>query len=85
MRVSNFDSRSVVLDGTGAIPLGARAYVVNATMNGVPLSSTCHFDFSEVFKTGGELVLGVSANQTVGCLGAGSDLLPHSLSTGGFA
>ncbi|KAF8318019.1 glycoside hydrolase family 92 protein [Clavulina sp. PMI_390] len=86
--VAGFDQASVTAavdgSGTGTIPTGARAYVVNATLDGVPFESTCHFDFYDVFRKGGQLVLGVSANATVGCLGTGGSL-PMSLSTGGFA
>ena len=57
VRVLNFDGRS--LTGTYPLPEDTRAYVANATFNGVPLNSTCHLDF-HVFRKGGELVLGMT-------------------------
>ena len=74
-----FDARSV----QQTIPKGAAAYVANVTINGAPLASRCHFDFYDVFKTGGDVVIEVTADKSAvdGC-GAS---LPMSLSTGGFA
>lgn len=63
--------------------------MANATFNGVPLNSTCHFDF-DVFRKGGELVLGMTSmddegNSEIGTLGVGCrGTVPESLSAGGF-
>ncbi|KIP11580.1 glycoside hydrolase family 92 protein [Phlebiopsis gigantea 11061_1 CR5-6] len=74
-----FDARSV----QQTIPAGAAAYVANVTINGAPLASRCHFDFYDVFKTGGDVVIEVTADKSaVDSCGAS---LPMSLSTGGFA
>lgn len=74
-----FDARSV----KQTIPKGARAYVANVTVNGVPLASRCHLDFYDVFKTGGDVVIEVTADKNaVDNCGAS---LPESISTGGFA
>ncbi|KAH9935721.1 glycoside hydrolase family 92 protein [Fomitopsis serialis] len=64
------------------IPEGIAAYVQNVTINGVPSPSRCHFDFYDIFRVGGELVIEVTADKdSVNDCGAS---LPDSLSTGGF-
>jgi hypothetical protein len=74
-----FDARSV----KQTIPKNAAAYVANVTINGVLQGSRCHFDFYDVFKTGGDVVIEVTADKdAVDNCGAS---LPMSLSTGGFA
>ena len=77
--VNGFDARSV----KPTIPKKAAAYVANVTINGVKTESKCHFDFYDVFKTGGEVVISVTADKNAvdDCDGS----LPQSLSTGGFS
>ena len=77
--VNGFDARSV----QKTIPKGARAYVKSVTFNGVVSPNRCHFDFYDVFRVGGDLVIEVTADKTsVDSCGQG---LPESVSTGGFA
>jgi len=77
--VQNFDPRSV----QQTIPAGVAAYVTSVTVNGVASPSRCHFDFYDVFKVGGEVVIEVTADKdSVDDCGAS---VPESLSTGGFA
>ncbi|CAK5281274.1 unnamed protein product [Mycena citricolor] len=73
-----FDARSV----QHTIPPGVPAYVVNVTVNGVPSPSRCHFDFYDVFRVGGQVVIHVSADKSKAdsCVGG----VPESLSRGGF-
>lgn len=74
-----FDARSV----QQTIPKNVAAYVANVTINGELQASRCHFDFYDVFKTGGDIVIEVTANKDeVDNCGAS---LPMSLSTGGFS
>ena len=74
-----FDARSV----QKTIPKGAVAYVANVTVNGVLQPNRCHFDFYDVFRVGGEVVLDLTADKdAANSCGAG---LPESVSTGGFA
>lgn len=76
--VKNFDPRSV----QQTIPPGVAAYVKSVTINGVEALSRCHFDFYDVFRVGGEVVIEVTADKdAVNDCGAS---LPFSLSTGGF-
>jgi hypothetical protein len=75
----NFDPRSV----GATIPEGVAAYVKNVTINGVVQDSRCHFDFYDVFRVGGEIVLELTANKTEAATCGAS--VPESLSTGGFA
>lgn len=64
------------------IPKKAAAYVANVTINGELLGSRCHFDFYDIFKTGGDVVIEVTADKaSVDNCGAS---LPMSVSTGGF-
>ncbi|KAI0085083.1 glycoside hydrolase family 92 protein [Irpex rosettiformis] len=74
-----FDLRSV----KQTIPKNVAAYVANVTINGVPSASRCHVDFYDTFKTGGDVVIEVTADKDSAdsCNG----LLPESISTGGFA
>ena len=74
----NYDSKSI----QKTIPPGTPAYVQNVTINGVPSSSRCHFDFYDAFRLGGDIIITLTANKTEAdsCLGT----LPDSLSTGGF-
>lgn len=75
----NFDPKSV----QKTIPKGVAAYVKNVTINGQPAASRCHFDFYDVFRVGGDVVIELTADK-----GAADDcggLLPESVSTGGFA
>ncbi|KAG5724268.1 hypothetical protein E4T56_gene15923, partial [Termitomyces sp. T112] len=75
----NYDAKSV----QKTIPSGTAAYVQNVTINGVPSTSRCHFDFYDTFRVGGEIVITLTADKTGAddCLGD----LPASLSTGGFS
>ncbi|KAG5351387.1 hypothetical protein C0989_006718 [Termitomyces sp. Mn162] len=75
----NYDAKSV----QKSIPSGTAAYVQNVTINGVPSTSRCHFDFYDTFRVGGEIVITLTADKTGAddCLGD----LPASLSTGGFS
>lgn len=76
--VKNFDPRSV----QQTIPPGVAAYVKSVTINGAEALSRCHFDFYDVFRVGGEVVIEVTADKdAVNDCGAS---LPFSLSTGGF-
>ncbi|KAF8893524.1 glycoside hydrolase family 92 protein [Infundibulicybe gibba] len=54
----------------------------SVTINGKP-SPRCHFDFYDVFRVGGEVVITLTADKSAAddCLGA----IPESISTGGFA
>ncbi|KAJ3726816.1 glycoside hydrolase family 92 protein [Lentinula raphanica] len=74
-----FDPKSL----NATIPDGAAAYVKNVTLNGVELSTKCHFDFYDVFRVGGELVIEVTDDMAQGndCGSA----VPESVSMGGFA
>ncbi|KAI9062844.1 glycoside hydrolase family 92 protein [Trametes sanguinea] len=74
-----FDKRSV----QKTIPRGAAAYVKSVSVNGVVQPTRCHFDFYDVFRVGGEVVIEVTADKNaVNSCGAS---VPESLSTGGFA
>ncbi|KAG6817479.1 hypothetical protein H0H87_008104 [Tephrocybe sp. NHM501043] len=75
----NYNAKSV----QKTIPPGVAAYVQNVTINGVPAASRCHFDFYDVFRVGGEVVITLTADKAAAddCLGG----LPESLSTGGFS
>ena len=77
--VEGFDARSV----KQTIPKNAAAYVKSITINGQPAASRCHIDFYDVFKTGGNVTIEVTADKDSvdDCSGS----LPESLSTGGFA
>ncbi|KAF9061315.1 glycoside hydrolase family 92 protein [Rhodocollybia butyracea] len=74
-----FDPKSIQTP----IPNGTAAYVKNVTLNGVELSGKCHFDFYDVFRLGGEVVIEVTDDITQGN-DCGSSV-PESLSAGGFA
>lgn len=74
-----FDARSV----QKTIPKGAAAYVKSVSVNGVVQANRCHFDFYDVFRVGGDVVIEVTSDKSsVNSCGAG---LPESVSTGGFA
>lgn len=77
--VENYNAKSV----QETIPAGVAAYVANVTINGVPSLSRCHFDFYDVFRTGADVVITLTADKDAAndCLGQ----LPESVSTGGFA
>ena len=77
--VEGFDSRSV----QATIPKNAAAYVKSVSINGKATESRCHIDFYDVFKTGGNLTIEVTADKSSVDSCAGS--LPDSLSTGGFS
>ncbi|TFK44237.1 glycoside hydrolase family 92 protein [Crucibulum laeve] len=64
------------------IPAGVPAYVQSVTING-KASTRCHFDFFDVFRVGGEVVITLTADKTKADDCEGS--LPESISTGGFA
>ncbi|THH00763.1 hypothetical protein EW026_g1813 [Hermanssonia centrifuga] len=74
-----FDSRSV----QQTIPKNVAAYVKSVKINGVATPSRCHIDFYDVFKTGGDVVIEVTADKASVDNCGGS--LPESVSTGGFA
>ncbi|KAI0630406.1 glycoside hydrolase family 92 protein [Trametes polyzona] len=75
----NFDRRSV----QKTVPRGAAAYVRRVSVNGVVQPNRCHFDFYDVFRVGGEVVIELTADKaSVDSCGAS---LPESVSTGGFA
>ena len=74
----NFDPKSLVK----TIPAGARAYVKSVTLNG-QIIPKCHFDFYDVFKKGGVVVIEVTASKT-GVNDCGGSL-PDSISTGGWS
>ncbi|KAF4599324.1 hypothetical protein EYR40_006416 [Pleurotus pulmonarius] len=75
----NFDAASV----KEKIPRGAAAYVKSVTVNGGPTASRCHFDFYDVFRLGGDVVIEVTADRAAvdSCNGT----VPESISTGGFS
>jgi len=77
--VVNFSPRSVRRE----IPFGVPAYVKSVTINGKPSTSRCYFDFYDVFRLGGDIVITLTADKTAvdSCEGG----VPESLSTGGFA
>ena len=77
--VEGFDSRSV----QATIPKNTAAYVKSVSINGKATESRCHIDFYDVFKTGGNLTIEVTADKSSVDNCAGS--LPDSLSTGGFS
>jgi putative alpha-1,2-mannosidase len=77
--VKNFDSKSV----QRVIPAGVPAYVESVTVNGNTTVSRCHFDFYDVFRLGGEVVISLTADKAAADDCAGS--VPESISTGGFA
>ena len=63
--------------------VAGHGYLKSVTVNGVESPNRCHFDFYDVFRVGGEVVIEVTADkEAVGNCGAG---LPESISTGGFA
>lgn len=75
----NYDAKSI----QKTIPPGTPAYVQNVTINGQPSASRCHFDFYDVFRVGGQVVITLTADKN-----AADDCqskLPESISTGGFA
>ncbi|PFH46186.1 glycoside hydrolase family 92 protein [Amanita thiersii Skay4041] len=74
----NYDPKSV----RKVIPPGTAAYVESVTVNGKN-SSRCHFDFYDVFRVGGDVVITLTADKerVDSCEGS----LPESISTGGFA
>lgn len=75
----NYDAKSI----QKTIPPGTPAYVQNVTINGQPTASRCHFDFYDVFRVGGQVVITLTADKNAAddCQGK----LPESISTGGFA
>jgi len=77
--VTNFDPESV----QEKIPEGTAAYVKSITINGEASESRCHFDFYDVFRLGGDVVIELTADKDEANSCAGS--LPDSLSTGGFS
>jgi len=79
----NFSPESV----NTPIPAGAAAYVKSVTINGKPSAEglRCFIDFYDVFKTGGEVVVELTADRdSVEAEGCGGPI-PDSLSTGGWA
>jgi hypothetical protein len=75
----NYDARSV----QKTIPAGVSAYVKSVTINGNISSSRCHFDFYDVFRLGGEVVIELTSDKaSVDDCGAS---VPESVSTGGFS
>jgi hypothetical protein len=76
--VVNYDQRSI----QASIPSGVPAYVESVTING-KFSARCHFDFYDVFRVGGEVVITLTADKALADSCQGS--LPESVSTGGFA
>ena len=74
----NYDVKSI----QKTIPPGTPAYVQNVTINGQPSASRCHFDFYDVFRVGGDVVIALTADKAAAddCQGK----LPQSISSGGF-
>lgn len=73
-----FDPKSI----QATIPDGAAAYVKNVTINGVESPTKCHFDFYDVFRAGGEVIIEVTDD-----IAQGNDCgsaVPESVSMGGF-
>ncbi|KAF7782203.1 CAZyme family GH92 [Agaricus bisporus var. burnettii] len=77
--VANFSSKSV----QRVIPEGVPAYVESVTINGNSTVSRCHFDFYDVFRLGGDVIINLTADKEAADDCAGS--VPESISTGGFA
>lgn len=77
--VVGFDPKSV----NETIPSGARAYVKSVFVNGNQTASSCHFDFYDTFRLGGNILIEVTDKKSAAqaCLGS----IPESLSTGGFS
>ncbi|KAG9220559.1 hypothetical protein CCMSSC00406_0004015 [Pleurotus cornucopiae] len=75
----NFDAASV----REKIPRGAAAYVKSVTVNGAPTASRCHFDFYDVFRLGGDVVIEVTADRA--SVDSCGGTVPESISTGGFS
>lgn len=75
----NFDAASV----KEKIPRGAAAYVKSVTVNGAPTASRCHFDFYDVFRLGGDVVIEVTADRA--SVDSCGGTVPESISTGGFS
>jgi Glycosyl hydrolase family 92 len=75
----NYDARSV----QKTIPAGASAYVKSVTINGKVSPSRCHFDFYDVFRLGGQVIIELTSDKaSVDDCGAS---VPESISTGGFS
>ncbi|KAK2467881.1 hypothetical protein APHAL10511_000176 [Amanita phalloides] len=74
----NYDPKSIQT----TIPSGVPAYVESVTVNGKK-SPRCHFDFYDVFRVGGKVVITLTADKAAADSCQGS--LPESLSTGGYA
>jgi hypothetical protein len=75
----NYDPNSV----QKVIPAGASAYVKSVSINGKVSPTKCHFDFYDVFRVGGNVVIELTADR-----GSANDCgisVPESVSTGGFA
>lgn len=77
--VEGFDPKSL----NSTIPAGASAYVKSVVINGTPSESTCHLDFYNTFRVGGNITIELTSNKTEVNSCGGS--LPDSLSTGGWA
>jgi len=75
----NYDPDSV----QQTIPDGASAYVKSVTINGQVTPSRCHFDFYDVFRVGGEVVIELTSDKFLADDCGAS--VPESVSTGGFA
>jgi len=58
------------------------AYMKSVTINGKHSTSRCHFDFYNVFRLGGDIVITLAMDKTAvdSCEGG----VPESLSTEGF-
>ena len=77
--VNGFDPNSV----QHTIPVNASAYVKSVIINGNASASTCHFDFYDTFRLGGNITIELTADKASveNCGGS----VPESISTGGFA
>jgi hypothetical protein len=72
----NFDANSI----RRKIPVGSAAYVESVEVNSVRAASTCHVDFYDTFRVGGNITITLTADKdaVTQCNGT----VPDSLSSG---
>jgi hypothetical protein len=77
VKVDGYDTHSV----QATIPPGAVAYVQSVQINDITQVSRCYVDFYDTFRVGADIVITATSNRTAvqDC-----QLVPHSISTGGF-
>jgi hypothetical protein len=72
----NYDANSI----RRTIPIGTAAYVQAVMINGKPAASTCHIDFYDTFRVGGNVTIVLTADKAA--VGACNGTVPDSLSSG---